>query len=165
MEQAYAAIGRAVIFAQLFETALVPIFELFKMQTEPGYREKTGGYISAGAFKVPITNIVKALSATGDIAPDLETRLTAYIADRHTLIHRWVQIHGLPAEDDVAAIGAILELANRVENEAKDLTQLLVGYVVKYAEPEWASTNMEEYKARMAEIFRRAHIDNVKQWQ
>ena len=45
MEQAYAAIGRAVAFAQIFETALIPIFEFFKMQTDPGYLEKTGGYV------------------------------------------------------------------------------------------------------------------------
>ena len=46
MENAYTAIGRAVFYAQIFETALVPIFEFFKMQAEPGYAEKTGGYLS-----------------------------------------------------------------------------------------------------------------------
>jgi hypothetical protein len=33
MQEAYAAIGRAVFAAQRFETALVPIFEFFKLQT------------------------------------------------------------------------------------------------------------------------------------
>jgi hypothetical protein len=71
MEHAYSAIGRAVFAAQLFETALIPIFEFFKMQTEPGYLEKTGGYLPAGAFKIPIKNVVKALSAKGNSVPPL----------------------------------------------------------------------------------------------
>lgn len=65
MQEAYAAIGRAVVAAQMFETALVPIFEFFKMHTKPGYLEKTGGYVSAGAFKVPIKSIVNMLSERG----------------------------------------------------------------------------------------------------
>ena len=43
MEHAYAAIGRAVFAAQLFETAFIPIFEFFTMQTDASYLEKTGG--------------------------------------------------------------------------------------------------------------------------
>lgn len=159
MEQAYAAIGRAVAFAQIFETALIPIFEFFKMQTEPGYREKTGGYVSAGAFKVPVKNIIKALSAKGDLATDLEARLTLYVENRHLLIHRWFQTNGWPAENDAAGFAPIVELANRVEREAKELTRLFTGYMVKFAEPEWAAANGEDYKARMATIFHRAHIE------
>lgn len=159
MELAYAAIGRAVVFAQIFETVLVPIFEFFKMQTEPGYLEKTGGFISAGAFKVPIKNIIKALSAKGDIAPDLEERLTSYVEDRHLLVHRWFQTNGWPAEDDVAEFAPIIELANRVEREAKDLTRLFSAYMVKFALPEIADADMESCKARMAAIFHHAHLE------
>jgi hypothetical protein len=85
MEQAYSAIGRAVFAAQLFETVLIPIFEFFKMQTEPGYIEKTGGYIPVGAFKVPIKNVVKALSSKGSIASDLEERLNLFVEERTSL--------------------------------------------------------------------------------
>lgn len=158
MEQAYAAIGRAVAFAQIFETALIPIFEFFKMQTELGYIEKTGGYLPAGAFKVPVKNIIKALSAKGDIAPDLEARLNSYVEDRHLLIHRWVQQNGWPADNDAAGFAPIVELANRVEREAKELARLLAGYMVSFGEPEWAAANAEDYKARMAAIFHRAHL-------
>ncbi len=91
MNHAYFAIGRAVFAAQMLETALIPIFEFFKMHTEPGYLEKTGGYVTEGAFKVPIKNVVKFLSERGSIAPDLETRLNKYVEDRHLLIHRWIQ--------------------------------------------------------------------------
>lgn len=159
MEQAYAAIGRAVASAQIFETVLTPIFECFKMQTKPGYREKTGGYVSAGTFKVPIKNIIKALSAKGDIAPDLEGRLNAYVEDRHLLVHRWFQEKGWPAENDTTGFGPIIELANRVEREARELTLLFASYMVKFAEPEWAAANGESYKERMAAVFHRAHIE------
>jgi len=159
MEQAYAAIGRAVAFAQIFETALIPIFEFFKMQTDPRYLEKTGGYVPAGAFKVPAKNVIKALSAKGDIAPDLEARLNSYVEDRHVLIHRWVQENGWPAENDSTGFAPIVELANRVEHEARALTRLLTGYMVQFAEPEWAAANGEDYKVKMAVMFQRAHME------
>jgi hypothetical protein len=158
MEQAYAAIGRAVFSAQLFETALIPIFEFFKMQTEPGYFEKTGGYIPAGAFKVPTKNVVKALSSKGNIASDLEERLNLFVENRHKLIHRWIQENGWPEENDAAGFAPIIEIANRVESEAKELTKLFAGYMLRFAEPERASSSSDAYKARMAEIFHRAHL-------
>ena len=159
MQQAYTAIGRAVFFAQIFETALVPIFEGFKMQTDPSYLQKTGGHISAGAFKVPIANIVKALSAAGNIAPDLEARLNAYVEDRHLLIHRWVKEHGWPDQNDAEGFAPIIALASRVENEAKQLTLSFAGYMVKFANPEWAAEHSAEYKENMAQLFHRAHIE------
>jgi hypothetical protein len=45
MEQAYAAIGRAVIAMQMFEVAFVSIHEGFKMITDPAYVQATGGMI------------------------------------------------------------------------------------------------------------------------
>ena len=82
MEQAYAAIGRAVVAAQVFETALIPIFEFFKMRT--GLHREDGGDVRAGAFKVPVKSIVNTLAEQGSIAPDLEMRLSQYVEDRHT---------------------------------------------------------------------------------
>jgi hypothetical protein len=159
MELAYAAIGRAVFAAQLFEVALTPIFEGFKMIVDPAYREKTGGYIPAGAFKVPITSIVKTLVATGDIAPDLEARLVAYAEDRHTLIHRWIINNGWPDDTDAEGFRPIVELANRVEHEAKLLTRAFTRYMVKFADPAWAEANGAEYVERMRQLFLRAHLD------
>jgi hypothetical protein len=158
MQHVYAAIGRAVFFAQLFETALIPIFEFFKMQTEPGYLKNTAGRISAGAFKVPVKNIIKALSTTGSISPDLEERLSRYVEDRHLLIHRWVQEHGWPDDNDAEGFVPILELANRVEAEAKQLTRSFAGYMTKFANPEWAAQHADEYKAKIAQLFHQAHI-------
>jgi hypothetical protein len=159
VEHAYAAIGRAVFFAQIFETALIPIFEIFKLIDQPAYRLKTDGCISNGAFKVPITNIIKALADKGQIAPELEKRLSAYAQDRHTLIHRWVRENGWPEDDDVAGYSSIVELANRVESEAKQLTKQFADYMVKYANPEWAEKNSETYKLRMRHLFSLVHFE------
>jgi len=144
MEQAYAAIGRAVFAAQLFETVFVVIFEAFKMHTEPGYPEETGGYITAGAFKFPIKAIVNDLTAKASIAPDLEARLTAYTEDRNLLIHRWFQQHGWPADNDADEVAPIVELANRVEVEAKNLAQQFAGYMVKFASPTLSAPNADD---------------------
>jgi hypothetical protein len=160
MDNAYAAIGRAVFYSQIFETALIPIFEFFKLHTEPGYAEKTGGLLPVGAFKVPVRNIIKALAANENIAPDLEERLSNYIEERHVLIHRWVQENGLPKEDDAEGFAPYVALANRVEQEAKVLTRMLTGYMLKYANPEWAAIHRDEYKSKIGELFLRSHIDD-----
>ena len=162
MEYAYAAIGRAVFAAQVFETALIPIFEFFKMQSDPRYLEKTGGYVSLEAFRVPVKSIVRTLAEKGRIAPDLEQRLSKYVEDRNTLIHRWVQEHGWPDDNDTEGFVPIVELVTRVEREAKSMTSALVGYMVKFADPDWATKHGKEYKERMAQLFHRAHIDGPR---
>jgi hypothetical protein len=159
MDQGYLAIGRAVAAAQIFETALVPIVELSRMVADPAYRDETRGYVRAGKFKVPITSIVNTLTERGDIASDLATRLSEYAENRHTLIHRWVQKYGWPADDDAAGWAPIIELANRVNAEATLLTKLLVGYVVKFADANWAAHNRDEYIKRMALLFHQAHLE------
>lgn len=162
MEHAYAAIGRAVFFAQIFETTLIPIFEIFKLLDQPTYRVKTGGYISDGAFKIPISSIINALREKGQIAPDLEERLNTYVQDRHTLIHRWVKENGWPADTDVEGFSSVVDLANRVESEAKQLTKQFADYMVKYANPEWARENPDEYKVKMSQLFHFAHVEEKK---
>jgi hypothetical protein len=158
MQNPYVAIGRAVMTAQAFETAIVPIFELFKIHVDAGYFEKTGGGMPEGAFKVPLRNILKELAKRGSIAPELEAQLDAFIEDRHALIHRCIQTYGWPDDADEAAFAPVVELATRVEKGARQLIQSIVGYVIQYAEPEWAAANPEEYKQRMAGIFRHVGI-------
>lgn len=158
MDVAYTAVGRAIIAAQTLETALVPILELHRVHSEPDRLSRTGGYLSAGAFKVPVSSMVKLLAERGSIAPNLENRLSAYVEDRHLLVHRWIQVHGIP--ESKADFIALAKHALRVAQEAHDLTQIFVRYVLKYAEPEWAAANLEEYKARMARLFQEAHVDD-----
>ena len=46
---------------------------------------------------------------------------------------------------------------NRLEREAKQLTRYLVSYVIKWADPDWASAHGDEYKERMAQLFLGPH--------
>lgn len=158
MEYAYTAIGRAVLAAQLFETALVPVFEFFKMQTEPGYLEETGGFVRAGAFRVPVKGIVNELRMRGQLASDLEQRLSAYVDDRNTLVHRWVMERGWPDEGDSAGFLPIVQLAQRVESEANALTLIFVNYILKYASPDQPTQDAQDYRKRIAAMFQRAHL-------
>lgn len=159
MQSTFAAIGRAVVSAQLFEVALIPIFEAYKMHVDPAYLEKTGGYVSAGAFKVPVKNIVKMLAEKGDISSDLEASLNTYIENRHTLIHRWVIENGIP--DDLEHENSNLKnLADAVAIQANLLTRQIVGYVVKYGNPDWAEENRTEFEERMLNIFNQTRGTN-----
>ena len=157
MEQAYAAVGRAIVAAQIFETELVPIFELHRVHAEPDRLSETKGYLSAGAFKMPITNIVMFWNSRGSIASNLEARLHSYIQDRHLLVHRWLHENPLPLDCDPETMRPLMEHAQKVEHEATELARLIVGHVVKYGEPEWAASNPEEFSAKMAALFRPAH--------
>jgi hypothetical protein len=153
MEQAYAAIGRAVIAAQLFETAFIPIFEAFKMDTSREYLEETGGFILEGRFKQAIRNVIKELKRKEAISADLEVRLNTYLEDRHLLIHRWIQGNGWPAEGDAVGFAPIVNLANRVQSEATELAQIFIAYLLKFASPDGA-----ERGKGLARIFQDAHL-------
>jgi hypothetical protein len=83
MKRAYAAIGKAVIFAQILEATIVPLSEIFKMKSDPAYFEKTGGFISEGAFKNATTNIIKELEKRAGIDAGRQERLS----DRHRALH------------------------------------------------------------------------------
>ena len=157
MDKAYEAVGRAIVAAQIFETVLIPIVELHRVHTEPSRLGHTKGCISAGAFKVPVANIVKFLHDRGSIAPDLETRLTAYIRDRHLLVHRWVQENPLPIDQEPETLVPLMEHAARVEREANDLARIFVGYVLKYAEPTWSTAHPDEFRSKMIALFHGAH--------
>ena len=157
MDTTYIAVGRALLATQILETALVPIYELYRVSTEPDRLAKTQGYLSAGAFKVPTSTIVKMLSDKGSIAADLETRIKAYIDNRHLLVHRWTQEHGVPATEKDFLLLAMLAL--KVEMEARELSRILARYVVKHSGPDWAAANLDDYKLKMAGIFLEAHTD------
>lgn len=153
MENAYAAIGRAVIAAQRFETMLVPMFEFFRMVSDPEYRDKTKGYVSAGKFKVPTSVIVKLLAGKGDIAPDLEARLNRYVEDRHLLIHRWMIERGWPSPGDAVGFVPVIELAKRIEEEANTLTKSIVSYMLNSQDVQ----DKTEYSALIARMFHDGH--------
>lgn len=113
VEQAYAAIGRAVIAMQMLEATFVSIHKGFKMITDKAYRETTGGMIDEKKYKTATANVIKTLSDRGQIAADLEERLNTLIEQRNELMHRWILHKGCPARDDVnpASYAEVIELA------------------------------------------------------
>ncbi|RVU43060.1 hypothetical protein [Rubrivivax rivuli] len=154
MTAAFASVGRAVWLCQVFEASLAPIYEFFKMNVQPGYFQKTGGYVAGGAYKNPLKNIVKELSARGNIDPTVESRLEKYIEDRHLLVHRWFIQNGWPKDESVEAWKALESHATAVGDEAQDLMHYFTGYIVKHAEPGRAQANPDEYSARISSLFR-----------
>jgi len=160
MEQAYAAIGRAVIAMQMFEVAFVSIHEGFQMITDPDYLQKTGGMIDEKQYKNATRNVVKNLSQRGQIATELESRLNTLIDRRHELMHRWFLRNGWPMSDDYdpASYAAAIELAQWVRSEADAITRILTGYFLEYAHPDQHEKNPEAVRMAVTEIFQRAHM-------
>jgi len=136
MQEAYAAIGRAVILAQTFEVAFVVLAEALKMTADADYLKKNAGCIPDGAFRNATKNIVKELAKRAAIEPDLENRLIAFIEVRHTLVHRWVLSKGWPHDgSDDSEFGAIIALANHVEHEARSLLAMVSAFVLTHFGP------------------------------
>ncbi len=160
MEQAYAAIGRAVLAMQIFEVAFVSIHEGFRMINDETYREATGGLITPEKYRNATANVVKHLKARGDIADDLEARINALIENRNQLMHRWFLQNGWPWPDtnNAADYAPVIELAERVRNEANAITHMMTGYMVRYAHPDAAEKDPEAYKQAMAELFHKLHV-------
>ena len=154
MTTAFATIGRAVWLCQVFEASLAPIYEFFKMNVQPGYFQKTRGYVPDGAYKNPIKNIVKELSTRGHIDKSVESRLEKYIEDRHLLVHRWFIQNGWPEDDYLEGWNALENHANAVGDEAQELLRYFAGYMVKHAEPGRAQANQKEYSAKISSLFR-----------
>jgi hypothetical protein len=160
VEQAYTAIGRAVASAQRFETILIWIFDLYKMVTDDDYLDQWEGEFPPRAMKQRTSDLLKALKAKGHIAPDLEQRLTDYLDDRHTLIHRWMAEHGWPRRDDIAGFTPIIALAHRVQTEANFLTKAFVRYVDKQKLE--GVEDLEEYAGKIEKLFQRAHLEGLE---
>ncbi|OJA91914.1 hypothetical protein BGV71_03230 [Burkholderia ubonensis] len=161
MEHAYAAIGRAVIAMQVFEVAFVSVHEGFKMITDKVYREATGGFITPEKYKNATANVVKQLKDRGDIAEDLGARINALIENRNYLMHRWFREHGWPWPDtnNAADYSAVVELAEKVRNEANAISHMMAGYMVKYAHPDVAEKDPDAYKRAMTDLFKKLHVD------
>jgi len=160
MEQAYAAIGRAVIAMQMFEAAFVSIHEGFKMITDPAYLKATGGMIEESRYKNATKNVVKTLSEHGHIAADLEDRLNTLIERRHELMHRWFLRHGWPANDDSdpSSYAEVISLAQWVRAEADAITYMMTGYMLKYAHPGKHEKDPGAVKKAVTELFHRVHV-------
>lgn len=152
------AIGRAVLWAQMFETVFVVCIELVGIM-----RGKTNALINPNRFKVPTRNLIKELSAANNIAPELEAQINELVEKRHLLVHRWFQENGLPGEESTIEIGRLARLANEVEENSKRISGLLAGYVVRWGKinPERQAHLTDVERNRLLGLFRRAHLGDV----
>jgi hypothetical protein len=151
------AVGRAVLFAQVFETMVSICFQLLGM-LETG----TSTLIDSTHFKVPTRNLVKALAQDNNIAPEFEDQINDLIEKRHQLVHRWYQENGLPSEEDTAHIAKLIELAFEVEQNSKRISGLLAGYIVRWGRmhPE-QNVRADPERSRLLALFQRAHLGDT----
>ena len=151
------AVGRAVLWAQVFETVFIVCFDLLGM-----LKGKASSLIDPKRFKVPTRNLIKELSNANTIAPELEGQINELIENRHLLVHRWYQENGLPGEDNAADILKLTRLAHDVEQNSKRISALLAGYIVC-----WGKVNPQQHqltdaeRTRMLKLFQRAHLGNT----
>jgi hypothetical protein len=151
IHDALQSIGKAVINAQGFEAAIIPIFEVHRIFADPGRMDSTGGRLPEGAWKQPIASLIRQLVERSKISGKLEDRLRNYVEDRHLLIHRWAYEVGIPSTDDEWAKVRIH--ADHVAAEALELMNLFVSYALRYGNPETSTCAPEEFGIRMSEIF------------
>lgn len=161
MDLAHVAVGRAVSAVQAFEMVFAVLAESFRMISEPEYLELTQGAFSPSHWKNPTKNLIRRLSERSEIAPELEAEISTLLENRHLLIHRWGIENGLATPEASEYWGRYEALAKTVEGESKRITLLLLSYVLKWAEPEWASANKDEYHQRMKQLFLQARNEGL----
>jgi len=151
------AVGRAVLWAQVFETVFAVCFQLLGI-LESG----VSALIDEKRFKTPTRNLIKELSGSNNIAAEFESQVNDLIEKRHLLIHRWFQENGIPGEEDAADISKLIHLANEVEGNSKRISGLLAGYIVR-----WGRLNPEQNpladaeRTRLIALFQRAHLGDT----
>lgn len=153
LASAHTAIGRAICASQAFEITLTISFEFFRMVNEPDYMAVAQGYSEAGRFKAPLKNLLKALSARNEISVTLEADISDLLERRHTMVHRWSYEQGLADADDEEHWRRYESLARSVEFDSNRIAHLLVSYILKWGEPEWAEANKQEYLVKMKNLF------------
>jgi hypothetical protein len=146
-------VGQAVMSVQAFESVLALAYNFYKFGTDP---KRTDAAITAGIYKIPVANIVKALGERGDIDGDLEERLKAFVEDRHLLIHRWLLQRGpqpLGGAAESAYAADLDAMAAKVIGEANALTRILGGSIRRLEAPP-DETDLTEFRKATAAIFR-----------
>jgi len=157
LAQMHEAVGRAVLWAQVFETVFAVCFELLGI-----LKSGISSLIDFKRFKTPTRNLIKELSRTNDIAPELESQINDLIEKRHLLVHRWFHENGLPGAEDTADISALIRLAHDVEENSKRISNLLAGYIVRWGRSNPAQSKLAgAEQRRLLALFQRAHLGDT----
>lgn len=157
LAQMHEAVGRAVLWAQMFETVFAVCFELIGM-VETG----VSNLIDPKRFKEPTRNLIKKLALTNNIAPEFEGQINDLIEKRHLLVHRWYHENGLPGEGNTEHIARLIQLAHEVEQNSKRISGLLAGYIVHWGRLNPAQNAMvDAERTRLLALFQRAHLGDT----
>ena len=157
LTQMHEAVGRAVLWAQMFETVFAVCFELLGM-VETG----VSNLIDPKRFKVPTRNLIKELAVANNIAPEFEGQINDLIEKRHLLVHRWYHENGLPGEGNTEHISRLIQLAHEVEQNSKRISGLLAGYIVHWGRLNPAQNVMADAeRTRLLALFQRAHLGDT----
>jgi len=102
------------------------------------------------------------LAGANNIAPEFEGQINDLIEKRHLLVHRWFHENGLPSEGDIEHISRLIQLANEVEQNAKRISGLLAGYIVRWGRLNPAQNVMADAeRTRLLALFQRAHFGDT----
>lgn len=152
-KEARAMIGRAVYASQNLEVILTVCNEAVEMLSNEEYLEKTQGFIDPKRFKEPLKNVLKRLDTRNSIASDFLERVSNLLEKRHLVIHRWGLLNGFADDTETDYWITYGTVAEEVAVEADEITHLLAGYMVKWADIEWATANPAEYRRKMSRLF------------
>ncbi|MCM2308537.1 MAG: hypothetical protein NDI91_13855 [Sulfuritalea sp.] len=160
IEKMHQAVGRAVLWAQTFETVFVICIELVRILRSTRNGERISA-MNPNRFKVATRSLIKELAVANQLAPELEDQINDLVAKRHLLVHRWFVENGLPGDSDIEHIAKITDLALEIETSSKRICSLLAGYVSHWGEthPEQQAQMTDEERQRLIGLFKYAHLE------
>lgn len=133
----FAAIGHAVVSAQLFEKLFVITARFAVKQANLKVFEEIKTVEAAEAFKQPIKALLKEVS--GDLqASGLAERIESLIDDRNLLVHRLVDESPWPGQITEEQRAHLVSICTRVSEESSAIVEalnpLMREWMVKFPE-------------------------------
>lgn len=120
----YAAVGHAVVSAQLFEKLFVITARFAVKQADLQVFEEIKTVEAAAAFKQPIKALLKEVS--GDLqSGGLAERIERLIDDRNLLVHRLVDEGPWPGEITETQRAHLFSICTRVSEESSAVVEIL----------------------------------------
>jgi hypothetical protein len=126
---AHASIGMAVLSCQGLEMLFALCVKLaFKHKDATSLKEITP--LEKNFTKPSMRDLLKELGRYVEVTEEFKSQVEALVEKRHTLIHRWGPLNGLPQSD--SAYEKIGSFANELSRDANALSNQLRRYVVQW---------------------------------
>lgn len=127
-DEAYKAIGLAVVNCQFLEFAFVVCVKLVFAQNQVDDLSEIEP-LNKNTFKVPTKVLLNELRNHIDVSPEFETKLARAVDRRHELIHRWLLRHRWPEDHDAKGLMEVVEFANEVSTDVNALSRILIAAI------------------------------------